>query len=488
MRHLDREQQIIHSRNIIMYIIGVTCWAGTIIFNLFGHANLGNTMLELLLGSVVVGLIGMLIWKRKFIHYTMYTVITFCTTYVFFLLLLEPHVMTWIFVFFTTALVQLYLNPRAVIFNLVLTLGETAYLYYFSGYREQIFAFSSAIDGIYLFICILLIVSVNLATSWYGERMRRASDQDKEQAEKDKGVIEQALSEREDSQKSAYEFSVRLDGKVTETKNGNMMLASSLSQMQGSMNSLSQSILDVSGSIGRINDEVKEIYSSTSSMLDQAEQSGNIIIVSESKIDMLSKSMKKQLLIMEDMIMTNEILEGKLVQIEELTKLIDGFATQTSLLSLNAAIEAARAGEHGKGFAVVAEEVKKLSEEVSGGARKIRQVKEEINASVIEASTKANAAMDFAKDGETATNDVACAVQDLSVTVHDVIVGNTKVKELVNLLGKEQEEITQNIHIISAISEENSANIEEISGLSEQTASTFKELQNDFTNLFKQIK
>ncbi|NMA68315.1 MAG: methyl-accepting chemotaxis protein, partial [Desulfitobacterium sp.] len=65
-------------------------------------------------------------------------------------------------------------------------------------------------------------------------------------------------------------------------------------------------------------------------------------------------------------------------QIDSITVTISGLADQTNLLALNAAIEAARAGESGRGFAVVAEEVRKLAEQSTQGAKDVANLVQKV--------------------------------------------------------------------------------------------------------------
>ncbi|MBM7869007.1 methyl-accepting chemotaxis protein [Clostridium pascui] len=163
---------------------------------------------------------------------------------------------------------------------------------------------------------------------------------------------------------------------------------------------------------------------------------------------------------------------GKVVtEIRDMSQAIANIASQTNLLSLNAAIEAARAGEHGKGFAVVADEVRKLADQSSTTASKIQEVVRQVEDAFSNLSDSAEKVLTFINsqvklDYELLV-ETGIQYEKDSVFINNItkqVLGSSKV------VLETIEEVSNAIQNVSATAEESAANSDEILNNINETA------------------
>lgn len=152
-------------------------------------------------------------------------------------------------------------------------------------------------------------------------------------------------------------------------------------------------------------------------------------------------------------------------EISNTVKIIENIASQTNILSLNAAIEATRAGSAGRGFAVVATEVRKLATRSAEASKMIR---------------------DFAERAIVTSNN---GLETTKEMINGLDVLNEKIGDTVsivnNVLGASTEQMNEITEISTAISEldkstqDNSISIEQTNNVADQVASLANQLVKD---------
>jgi methyl-accepting chemotaxis protein len=234
--------------------------------------------------------------------------------------------------------------------------------------------------------------------------------------------------------------------------------------LSGRIEEFSRTIADIvrtMEAIGSMNEDYSSVVVQTSGAVEEITASINSISsVSQSKREAVSGLAKSSAAVQQEMESALKAIQAIAAHSDSLLEIVDvinGVASRTNLLAMNAAIEAAHAGDSGRGFAVVADEIRRLSEETN---ENIKIIANTLKGSVADAAEAIgiteragryfSATREEIVGVEKAIGEIIGGMAELSAGTGEIMQGTSTVNEL---SGKVTERIREGVRQVRACGE-----------------------------------
>jgi methyl-accepting chemotaxis protein len=155
---------------------------------------------------------------------------------------------------------------------------------------------------------------------------------------------------------------------------------------------------------------------------------------------------------------------------------MENIASQTNLLSMNAAIEAAHAGEAGKGFAVVADEIRKLAESSGEQSKTISTVLKKIKESIDKITLSTDTVLKKFEAIDSGVRTVSDQEENIRNAMEEQGQGSKQILEAVSRLNEITNQVKEG-------SEEMLSNSREAIGISKNVESVTQEISSGMNEM-----
>ena len=234
-------------------------------------------------------------------------------------------------------------------------------------------------------------------------------------------------------------------------------------QMAESAQGLAEGATEQAGAVQELQ---ATIHTITQGLEHSKKEAGNASVFAGELVEGLSKSNKE----MNELVSAMSHITETSHQISNIIGEIETIASQTNLLSLNAAIEAARAGEAGKGFAVVADQIRQLADDSAKSAVNTRELIEK--------------SIQMVENGNEITLNTSESMKEVVKGVSTIAAAAKGSAAAAQEQADMMEQILQGMNQISDVVQANSATAQQTSSTSEELSAQAEHL-NEMTDQFE---